>query len=115
MEDLDFLRVVEALDILTRLGIVSTSVHMLHHVQVGRNVGEMLGLMEIKHFVHEVDIPEVPAGSGLILDLKGSFDDILHHIFPVVVLDGHDHLVYVQQGYILVPETENCGLVLWRS
>ena len=28
VEDEDFLRVVEALDILTRLGIVSTSVHM---------------------------------------------------------------------------------------
>ena len=106
VEDEGFLRVVEALHILTRLGVVGTSVHMLHHVQVGGDVWEMLWLMEIKHLIHEVDIPEVPAGSCLILHLQGGGDHLLHHVCPVGVLDGHDHLIYVQKGNVLVSEEE---------
>ena len=97
------LRVVEALDVLTRLGVIGTSVHMLHHVQVWRNVFEMFGLMQVQHLIHKVDVPEVPAGSCLILHLHGGGDHLLHHVSPVVVLDGHDHLIYVQQGNVLIP------------
>ena len=106
VENEGLLRVMEALDILTRLGVVGTSVHMLHHVQVGGDVREMFWLMEIKHLIHEIDISEVPAGSGLILHLEGGGDHILHHVFPVGVLDGHDHLIYVQQGYVLISEAK---------
>ena len=51
--------------------------------------------MEIKHFIHEVDIPKIPAGSRLILLQQGGVSDLLHHICPVVMLYGHNHLVNV--------------------
>ena len=103
VEDENLLRVVEALDILTRLGIVSTSVHMLHHVQVGRDVREMLRLVHVQHLVHKVHIPEIPACSGLILYRQGRFNSLFHHICPVILFHWHNHFVYVKKCYVLVP------------
>ena len=107
VQDQRLLGVVEALDVLAGLGVVGTSVDVLHHVKILRNVFEVLVLVGVQHFVHEVNIPEVPRGSGLILHLERGLDDLLHHVGPVVVLDGSDHLVYVQESDIIVSRIEN--------
>ena len=39
----------------------------------------------------------------IIYHLEAGSHGLLHEVSPVVVLDGHDHLVYVQQGDVLVP------------
>merc|ERR1712106_378939 len=103
VEDEHLLRVVETLDILTRLGIVSTSVHMLHHVKVGRDVGEVFWLVNVQHLIHEVDIPEIPACSGLILYSQRRFNSLFHQVCPVIMFHWHDHLVYVKKCDVLVP------------
>ena len=61
-----FLWVVEALDVLTRFGVVGTSVDMLHHMQVVGNVRKVVWFMNVKHLIHKVYIPEVPTCSSLI-------------------------------------------------
>ena len=47
VEDEGLLRVVETLHVLSRLGVVSTSVHVLHHVKIWRNVFEMTMFMDV--------------------------------------------------------------------
>ena len=107
VKDKCLLWIMEALYVLSRFCIIGTSVYMLHHVKILRNVFEVLVLVGVQHFVHEVNIPEVPRGSGLILDLERGLDDLLHHVGPVAVLDGRDHLVNVQQGDVVVSRIEN--------
>ena len=79
---------------------------MLKHMKIWRYVFEHSLLMGFQHLIHEVDVPEVVAGPGFILDLEGGGHHLGHHVRPVVVLDGHDHLVNVQQGDVLVPEKD---------
>ena len=67
----------------------------------------MIVLVGIQHLVHEVNIPEVPWRSRLILHLERGLNDLLHHVGPVAVLDGCDHLVDVQQGDVVVSRIEN--------
>ena len=57
----------------TKIPVNSAPVHMLHHVQVGGDALESLWLVLVGHLVHEVDIPEVPASSGLVLHLQFGF------------------------------------------
>ena len=109
VQDQGLLRVVEALHVLTGLRVVGAPVHVLEHVQVGRDGGEVLRLVQVRHLVHEVDVAEVPAGPRLVLHLQRRLHRLLHHLGPVVVLDRHDHLVDVQQRDIFIPE--NCDLI----
>ena len=80
---------------------------MLHHVEILRDIFEVIVLMSIQHLIHEVDIPEVPAGSRLVLDLEAHLDDLLHHVVPVGVLQRHDDLVDVEQSNVLIPTIIN--------
>ena len=79
-------------------------VNMLEHVKIWRNVFECSLLMSLQHLIHEVNVPEVVAGAGLILDLEGGGNHVCHHVRPVVVLNRHDHLVNVKQRNVFVPE-----------
>ena len=101
----------EALDVLARLGVVGAPVDVLHHVEIFRNVFEMLMLVGVQHLIHEVDIPEIPARSGLILHLETLLDDLLHHVAPVVVFERHDHLVYIKQCNVLESEIKRTKLI----
>ena len=107
VENQSFLRIVETLYILTRLGVVGTPVDVLHHMKILRNVFEMIVLVSVQHLVHEVNIPEVPRRSRLVLHLERGLDDLLHHVGPVVVLDGRYNFVDVEQGDVVVSRIEN--------
>ena len=104
VKDQRLLRVVKALDVLARLGVVGAPVDVLHHVKVIRDIFEMVVLVGVQHLVHEINVSEVPRCSRLILHFEGRLYDLLHHVGPVVVLDGRDHLVNVQQRDIIVSE-----------
>ena len=98
VESQDFLRVVEGLDIVTRRGVFVTSVDVLHHVEVGRNVWDVTALVLLQKIIEEVNIPEGPAG----VVARGRHQ-VLHQVGPVGVVGGDDHLVRVEEGDVLVP------------
>ena len=100
MKDKNFAGVVEALYVLARLRIIHASVDMLEHVQIRRNV--LLNIL--LHFVHEVNIPEVPRSPCLVFYLQTFSNSLRHHIGPVSMLQRHDDLVDVEQGDVLVSE-----------
>ena len=98
VESQDFLRVVEGLDVVTRRGVSVTSVDVLHHVKVGRNVWDVTALVPLQKIIEEVNIPEGPAG----FVTRGPHQ-VLHQVGPVGVVGGDDHLVRVEEGDVLVP------------
>ena len=110
------LRVVEALDVLARLGGVGTAVDVLQHVQVGGDVPEAVQLVLLQHLVHEVDIAKVPTGASLVLGLERRRHHRLHHLGPAGMTERQDHLVNVQQCDVLVPAMNaylNCIIIVY--
>ena len=101
------LGVMEALDVVTRLGVVVAPVDVLHHVEVVGDVREVTVPLHVQHIVKEVHITEHPARPHLSVLGQGGVDDLLHHVRPAVVLDWHDHLIYILQGEIFIPEEYN--------
>ena len=70
---------------------------MLHHVQVGRDVGDVSPLNPLQHLVEEINISEDPA------DLPtGLLDDLLHEVGPVGEVGRDDDLVRVEESDVLV-------------
>ena len=95
--------VVEALDVVPGLGVVVAPVDVLHHVEVVGDVREVAVALHVQHVVEEVHVTKHPASPHLIILRQGGVDHLLHHVSPAVVLDWHDHLVYVLQGEVIIP------------
>lgn len=94
------LGIVEALDVLVGLRVVLAPVHVLQHVHIFGYRFEPA--VRVDQIVKKVHVPDIVRGPGLVPYGHRLRDHRVHQLLPRSGLDGHDHLVNVQQRYVFV-------------